>query len=335
MQRAVFVPAESPVSLLETLLMLNSMSAAELGSFAILRRALTRRKSSTARGNVVARLSRRNLLILIGFALVIFLRATTNLASAGYAPAHWCVMINLCTPFVTAAIGTLVFKEPLPKGTVVALVVGLGGSALAIFGGVRGGQGGSHTSPLLGVGIGIAFGSSCMLAIYQHIVRRTKGLFTEDFVLALNYAVVLVPTVAILVVQQCSGAEDLIGALGALGVRQWVLLILWSAFIYLGAMRIQALAIRSLGPTLVAAVMPLRLISSVVGSYALLDEGIASPMEAAGLAITALTATAYLGRQVMLSRKQGARQSSQASVPAVPATISVELQEGGSKGHDG
>ena len=50
-------------------------------------------------------------------------------------------MLALCTPVCTSAIGKFVFNEPLPPRTVPALLLGLAGSALAIFGG-GGGDGG-------------------------------------------------------------------------------------------------------------------------------------------------------------------------------------------------
>ena len=83
----------------------------------------------------------RHVRLVAFFGAVIAVRAVTNIASAAYAPAHWCVMLALCTPVCTSAIGKFVFREPLPAGTVPALVVGLAGSALAIFGGGGGGGG--------------------------------------------------------------------------------------------------------------------------------------------------------------------------------------------------
>lgn len=323
---------EPHLELPELMLMLNALSAAELSTVALLRRAMARRPPPSAVRGVTTSCPSIRMCLMIGcFATVILVRATTNLASAAYAPAHWCVMLNLCTPVFTATIGRLVFRDPLPEGTVAALAVGLSGSALAIFGGVRGDSSHHHeASPLLALGLGLALGSAFALAIYQHIVKRTKGLLSENFVLSLNYFVVLVPSVVILGVQQAQGSEDLLGTLHTLSARQWVLLLLFSSVVYLGANLAQQLAIRSLGPTLVSAVMPLRLISSVAGSYVLLGEGIASVAEAAGLALSAFAATAYLGRQVVLSRRREARlvtktTSDHVARTTASAEISVEM----------
>ena len=213
----------------------------------------------------------RSARILFFFAFVILARAVTNLASAAYAPAHWIVMLNLSTPIWTACIGRLYFREPLPPGTLAALAVGIGGSAVAIFGGVRRrggddgvGASGHEASPYLALGIGLALVSAFSLSVYQHCVRRTKGIISEGAVLCLNYAVVLVPAVALQAAT--AGFDALASSVEALDVRQWALLFAFSLGVYLGANLAQQLAIRQLGPALVSSLMPSRLLSSVAGS---------------------------------------------------------------------
>ena len=245
--------------------------------------------------------------ILFFFAFVILARAVTNLASAAYAPAHWIVMLNLSTPIWTACIGRLYFREPLPPGTLAALAVGIGGSAIAIFGGVRRRGGldasGHEASPYLALGIGLALVSAFSLSVYQHCVRRTKGIISEGAVLCLNYAVVLVPAVALQAAT--AGFSSLASSVEALDVRQWALLFAFSLGVYLGANLAQQLAIRQLGPALVSSLMPSRLLSSVAGSYLLLGEGITSAIEGVGLLVVALSSAGYLGRQVLARRAAG------------------------------
>ena len=328
---------EPVLSLLELMLMLNVLSVAEqgllLGAIYAARRIVPcwRPAHSRSTSGGASTVSLKLVAVVIGFALVIAIRATTNLASAAYAPAHWCVMINLCTPVWTAAIGRLLFREPLPPFTIAALVVGLGGSALAIFGGVhahgddihvaseRNAAAAAGATELLVLGVGLAFVSSMGLAVYQHVVRRTKGMLSEQFVLILNYLVVLVPALSLLLAAQASGTEDLLVSLTALGPRQWILLLLFSSLVYLGANLAQQMAIRELGPTIVAAAMPLRLLSSVAGSYTLLDEGLTSPTEAAGLLTVAISTGAYLWRQVALSRRLRPPARSAVELKGVPA----------------
>ena len=333
---------QEPALTLEFLLVaLNALSAAELVAMSAAARAVNKIcRSKTVPGGTATRsapLTWRVGGVVIGFGCVIATRATTNLASAAYAPAHWCVMINLTTPVFTAAIGRFVFRDPLPTGTILALVLSLSGSALAIFGGLRsGGGGGGAPLASLVLGVSLALISSVALAVYQHVVKRTKGMLSEKAVLALNYVVVLVPACGVLAVEQAKGSFDVAASVGGLRAQQWVNLVVMSLVVYLGANLAQQLAIRRLGPTLVAAVMPLRLISAVAGSYALLGEGITSAAEAAGLLIVALCAAAYLGRQVFGRRASVTKTSASAnkdmpveactSTPAGTASPAVQIQ---------
>lgn len=83
------------------------------------------------------------------------------------------------------------------------------------------------------------------------------------------------------------------------------------------------MAIRALGPTLLSAIMPLRLLSSVSGSYWILGEGISSLIEATGLLVVTVTAAAYLGHQVLRTRR-ATRRASTAAVATV-GTTSCEM----------
>ena len=88
----------------------------------------------------------------------------------------------------------------------------------------------------------------------------------------------------------------------------------FSLGVYLCSNLAQQIAIRQLGATLLSAVMPMRLLSSVIGSYCVLGERISGPLEATGLLVVAATAAAYLGRQVLLSRRKPQQQTA-ASAP--------------------
>lgn len=113
--------------------------------------------------------------------------------------------------------------------------------------------------------------------------------------LALNYVVVLLPSSLILAVLELNDHGSLLQALSALSAVQWAYFLIFALGVYVWANFAQQVAIRKLGPTLVATIMPVRLLSSVAGSYAVLNEEVASVMEGCGLFIVAGTAVAYLG----------------------------------------
>ena len=140
---------EPKLTTVELLVIVNGITASVLAASALAGRLLrlVRRRLGGSMPPVVkasgsCTRSWRHVRLVAFFGAVIAVRAVTNIASAAYAPAHWCVMLALCTPVCTSAIGKFVFREPLPAGTVPALVIGLAGSALAIFGGGGGGDGG-------------------------------------------------------------------------------------------------------------------------------------------------------------------------------------------------
>ena len=334
---------EPSLSIIELIVMMNALCVLTLaiaGAIKGLIASCIRRPHTAA--TVTSNRTMRWFAITSAFGCTIAARAISNLASAAFAPAHWIVMISLCTPIFTAAIGRFVFHEPMPGGTVAALLGGLTGSAMAIFGGTIEQQSddsgddvspsSNALSPAEAFGVALALLSTVGLAVYQHFVRRTKGMLSPTFILCLNYGVVLVPCSAILGMSHATNpggsGTNLIADVAALNARQWTCLLSLSVGVYIGAMQLQLLAIRLLGPTLLAAVMPLRLISSVVGSYLLLDERISSPVEAAGLLTVALTASFYLGRQVVVSKRKQMRQQQQdATAPPVGPVASVAKRQ--------
>ena len=89
-----------------------------------------------------------------------------------------------------------------------------------------------------------------------------------------------------------------------------------------GAMQLQLVAIRQLGPTMLAAVMPARLLSSILGSALVLGERVSGYLEALGMLIVAVTAAGYLGNQVLVSRRaeEAERQRSAGAEPGPPAS---------------
>lgn len=166
---------QSPaLSTLQLLVMLNAVAGAALLSMALLRRLFYWHKPTTP----IPRLPWRLSVVVFFFGIVIVFRAVTNVASASFAPAHWCAMINLTTPIFTAAIGRFVFAQPLPAGTVMAVLGGLLGSVLVVFGG-GGKDTGANTFPNSEVifGVVLALISTIALAVYQHFVRETKVSF--------------------------------------------------------------------------------------------------------------------------------------------------------------
>jgi drug/metabolite transporter (DMT)-like permease len=312
----------------ELMVSLSALSAAALAAAGATTRALSCAQKQRARAGPVSALKPKQVIFVAFFTAVMGTRASTNLASAGLAPAHWCVMISLTTPMFTAGIGSFVFRESLPAGTIPALLGNLGFSALVIFGSQRSAMDIGQTPAELALGVALQLISTVALSVYQHCVKRTKGLLSESSILVLNYGVVLLPGSVWLAVRQAQGTGDLWRTLAALGVRQWAYLITFSLVVYLGSNLAQQVAIRSLGPTIVAAVMPLRLLSSIVGGAWLLGEAVESATEVVGLLGVVLTSAAYLSYQVW-ARKHKVGNENQSFDSQLSAHVSASAHDAG------
>ena len=68
-----------------------------------------------------------------------------------------------------------------------------------------------------------------------------------------------------------------------LDTEGWVLLVLFALIVYFGAALVQQYAVRRIGATGVATLMPVRLVAAVLGGYLLLGEPVRNALEGVGL----------------------------------------------------
>ena len=98
---------EPRLTIVELLVIVNSITATVLAASALTRRLLRRMRrcgGSVAAAAPAAKVSDACMLswhharLVAFFGAVIAVRAVTNIASAAYAPAHWCARLLPCTP---------------------------------------------------------------------------------------------------------------------------------------------------------------------------------------------------------------------------------------------
>lgn len=92
---------------------------------------------------------------------------------------------------------------------------------------------------------------------------------------------------------------------GRLPARDWAVLFAFATLCMAFAAAAQVATVRRLGPAFTASLQPLRLVSTLVGSWAVLGEPVAGAYEWAGVALVLVTITAYLGYK--LTRAERAR----------------------------
>jgi drug/metabolite transporter (DMT)-like permease len=242
---------------------------------------------------VAGRLDRRFLRspVIWAFALVVVLRAITNLLAARFTLAIYVQLITLMTPLIVALLSAGLFRERLPPFTWPAIALSLGGSLLMMRGEI-----GGHSFSLGGgdlLGIAMALGSAICLSLYMILVPRTvKDAVPGEAVLLVQLIALTATTgtLSLLI------GEDL-GRFAAIGPADWLAFAAFVLFVLLGANLGQIMALRHLGAPLVSSSMAWRLVATLGLAALLLGERLSSPWQLLGAAVVLATITAYLRRQ--------------------------------------
>jgi drug/metabolite transporter (DMT)-like permease len=227
------------------------------------------------------------------FAVIVVLRAITNLLAARFTLAIYVQLITLMTPFIVALLSATFLREPIPPYTGRAIILSSVGALLMMSSNV--GQAGVQLTltPTDGLGIALASISAFFLAMYMIIVRRT---IQHD-----------VPGGAVFIVQ----AVTLVGITGllsfllredwshwrAIGPADWLVFGAFSLGALLGANMSQISALRHLGAPLVSSLMAWRLVSTLFVAALLLGERLTSNWQVVGALMVLVTITWYLWRQ--------------------------------------
>lgn len=225
------------------------------------------------------------------FALVVVLRAITNVLAARYTLAIYVQLITLMTPFLVALLSATMFREPLPPATGWALGLSLGGALLMMSGDI--GQTGLGLNWSDGLGIGLALGSSLCLALYMLLVPRTVKAAVSGEAVFLVQLVALTVTSALLSLLL---GEDW-GRWAQIGVSDWLVFAAFILVVLLGANLGQISSLRHLGAPLVSSMMAWRLVSALAMAALLLGERLTSLWQAGGALVVLVTITWYLWRQ--------------------------------------
>lgn len=236
-----------------------------------------------------------------GFALIVVLRAITNLLAARFTLAIYVQLITLMTPLLVALLSAGLFREPLPQRTWPAIGLSLLGALLLISGDFAGGlwlvDGPGHW-----LGLALACCSTLCLALYMLLVpRMVKAAVPAASVL-------LVQLVALTVVS--AGLSLLLGEdwgrYAALAVPDWLVFLAFVILVLLGANLGQIAALHHLGAPLVSSTMAWRLVATLGLAAALLGEQLRSFWQLGGAVLVIGTLSAYLWHQTQRPARHGA-----------------------------
>ncbi len=228
-----------------------------------------------------------------GFALVVVLRAITNLLAARFTLAIYIQPITLMTPLFVALLSAGLFREPLPPLTWSAIILSLAGALLMMSGDIGAAGVTFALTPSDWIGIALATASALCLAIYMILVPRTvKHAVPGEAVLLMQLVTLTITS---------TGVSLLIGEewtrFATLTLADWMAFAAFVFGVLLGANLGQIVSLRRLGAPLVSSVMAWRLIATLVLAALLLGERLDSWWQALGAVIVLTTITGYLWRQ--------------------------------------
>lgn len=244
---------------------------------------------------ILPRMDRRifRLRIVWLFALMVVLRGLTNLLATRYTLATYTQLIYLMTPFMVALLSRSVLHENLPRHTFKALTIALLGALLIMSGdmGQTAVRSAANRNDLLGISFAIA--SSGFLALYMLITRRTAvhNASGEGLLIIHVFALFAFSGIASLLV-----GEDW-AVWQQLTSTDWLIFVLLSLGVLLGANLGQIRSIQHLGAPVVSSMMAIRLVSALAFAGLLLGERLTSAWQLLGTAVVILTITWYLRQQ--------------------------------------
>ncbi|GIV88320.1 MAG: hypothetical protein KatS3mg055_0838 [Chloroflexus sp.] len=227
------------------------------------------------------------------FALVVSVRAMTNLTSARFTLAIYVQLITLLTPLIVALLSKLFFHERLPLLTLPAIGFSLIGSVLLMSSDLHRGAVLQLTTSDL-IGIALALVSACALALYMILVPRATaaGQVRAE-------AMLLIQLIALTIT--CGAMSMLLGEqwqqFTVIGYVDWLVFAAFVIFVLLGANLGQIVALRQLGAPLVSSTMGWRLISALGLAALLLGEQLQNGWQILGAMIVVGTITVYVRRQ--------------------------------------
>jgi drug/metabolite transporter (DMT)-like permease len=226
-------------------------------------------------------------------ALVVAVRAITNLLAMRFTMAIYVQLITLMTPFIVVALSLLLLHVAVPAYTGRAILLTFIGAVLMMSSEISSEGIRFNLGPSDWIGISLAFTSSIMLAFYMLLVRRTAKLAVPSQVILIFQI-----TIVVLVSLPISLLLDEDWSQWArIGGADWMVVIAYILLVMIRANGLQIASLRHLGAPFVSSLMAWRLVSALLFASLLLGERLASPYQMLGIVIVMATITWYLWQQ--------------------------------------
>lgn len=231
--------------------------------------------------------------IIWAFALVVVLRAITNLLAARFTLAIYIQPITLMTPLLVAVLSAGLFRERMPPFTWPALGLSLLGALLLMSAEIGATGFRLNLGPTDWIGIALALASALCLAVYMILVPRTvKHALPGEAILLMQLSALSITSTVISLIL----GEDW-GRFAVIGTVDWLAFFTFVFGVLLGANLGQIVSLRRLGAPLVSSVMAWRLVATLALAALLLGEWLTSIWQIVGALLVLATITGYLWRQ--------------------------------------
>jgi drug/metabolite transporter (DMT)-like permease len=239
---------------------------------------------------------------------LVALQAMTLMYASRFTLAYVVQLIFLLTPLLAAVFSRWALRQPTPRGLWPALAAALAGSALVIAGewhsaaGAGAAAAGAGGARDLGIGLALAVVSMVLLASYLVLLQVTQHVVTGVQVMWGNTLVGIMAFLPLALAVEGTNWDWVL----ALTPFDWGVLVFAGFFIdALNTIWTQSCA-RVLGAAIISLFICFRLVSSVVGSIAVMGEVPHSPLVWAGMALVVACMTVFMGMQVLGGRKDAA-----------------------------
>jgi drug/metabolite transporter (DMT)-like permease len=260
----------------------------------------------------------KTLRIISSYVTFAALTSTTNMSSTSFTFAYNIQVISMAGPLITALVSYFMLSEVLPWtlwpcifftgcGEIIVL--------LAQAGILQLGEATYHPSVDYDDFIGIALQMVSLVcnAFSRVLMVTTQSSFSPSQLMGIQYVLTSIP---IMIWSTFLNYEQHWQPWLSLDFKSFVMVSFFAIGVYKFAAELQVVAIRELGPGAHSAYQPLRLVSTLLGSFFLLEEKINNPLELLGLLIVFLTLVWYLtsGKQCGLETDITGKKSVSAKV---------------------
>ncbi|HEY9054074.1 MAG TPA: DMT family transporter [Rectinemataceae bacterium] len=231
-------------------------------------------------------------------AFLVISRGLTNLYASRFTYATTVQLFSLLAPFIVALLSFKLYREPLPRHTIVALVVSLAGSIAMIYGATpsRASNLGGNDHPL---GIALAAVSGALLAFYMIFIknRGKTGSSAETMAFIQFASLALFMCCGSVIAKEEWNPWLVIAPSGILAYTAFALGVLLFGTV------MQNKALKHLGAPMYSTLQAWRLLSTIIYSWVILGERIETLWQAIGTITVVATITLYTVSQNALWRR--------------------------------